>query len=508
MKKIFLTSGLVMCMACPAFATNVSGTGNECTVDVLGVSNQGDTANIDATWTPKQYTIAYAAGGGTGQTASQTVTFDSKNYSLATNTFTKTGYHFTGWRSPVNLVNGEAPVSPATYIEYAGTPTQTTNGNYTPATVASYGYAAADPDRTVTLTAQWAPNTYGVTYYPGTAKVGEISHAVNGNAYTDATSATYDSPYTVLDNANANLSFSQTGYNFAGWRANYNIATNTATALTDSNTAGGTQYAAGATPTYLTTDSVNMYAQWTPKSYTISYGSGAHGSVPNNGTDPVQYANGLTYDTAWTTKTFAETGIEADTGYTFAGWNTAADGQGGTAYAEDAAQSAWQQDNGLTLYAIYTANTTTITYNCGVSRSNPAVSGTWTAPSGWNDGNTQTATYDAVLTHPTGSDVCTLAGYTFASWECKNGNTVLDNAGLGTGADATKWKTDVAAVTCTAQWTPNRINITWDLDEGQADTAGGQTCDYDGAVTVPTNPHKTGYTFGGWNVVTPAQQGD
>lgn len=94
-------------------------------------------------------------------------------------------------------------------------------------------------------------------------------------------------------------------------------------------------------------------AQW---AYPISYGSGNHGSVPNNGADPVVYANGLTYGSAWTTKTFAETGIVADTGYVFTHWNTSADGTG-TSYAANTLQSARTTDSGLTLYAVYGCDT-------------------------------------------------------------------------------------------------------------------------------------------------------
>lgn len=158
------------------------------------------------------------------------------------------------------------------------------------------------------------------------------------------------------------------------------------------------------------------------------------------------------------------------------------------------------------LVAQWTAHTTTITYNCGTS--NNSVAGTWHTPSGWS-GNTQTATYDEVLTHPTGSTACTLTGYTFSAWQCKNGNTVLTNAGLETGTDAGKWKTDASAVTCTAQWTANTVDLNWTAPgEGvtftpptTGDTA--KTCTYDGMITLPSPPPtRVGYTFDGWKVAT------
>lgn len=48
----------------------------------------------------------------------------------------------------------------------------------------------------------------------------------------------------------------------------------------------------------------------------------------------------------------------------------------------------------------------------------------------------------------------------------------------------------------TAQWTINQYTITFNTDGGTAVKA--ITLDYNSAVTAPTNPTKTGYTFAGW----------
>ncbi len=48
-----------------------------------------------------------------------------------------------------------------------------------------------------------------------------------------------------------------------------------------------------------------------------------------------------------------------------------------------------------------------------------------------------------------------------------------------------------------ADWSANTINIDWYSDDtGVAHT----TCTYDGTITLPTEPTKTGYTFGGWQL--------
>ncbi|MBQ3785358.1 MAG: InlB B-repeat-containing protein, partial [Alphaproteobacteria bacterium] len=61
-------------------------------------------------------------------------------------------------------------------------------------------------------------------------------------------------------------------------------------------------------------------------------------------------------------------------------------------------------------------------------------------------------------------------------------------------------------VTCTAQWTANQINLVWDNNNATSGgTGGGDTCTFDGSITLPTVPTRTGYEFGGWEVVnTPA----
>ena len=70
MKRIFLTSGLVLCMACPAFATNPTGgsattdipansNGNNlCVVGTLGTANNGDTTAFAAKWISNYTTIS------------------------------------------------------------------------------------------------------------------------------------------------------------------------------------------------------------------------------------------------------------------------------------------------------------------------------------------------------------------------------------------------------------------------------------------------------------------
>ncbi|MBK7452259.1 MAG: InlB B-repeat-containing protein [Anaerolineales bacterium] len=121
----------------------------------------------------------------------------------------------------------------------------------------------------------------------------------------------------------------------------------------------------------------------------------------------------------------------------------------------------------ITLYAKWTANSYTITFDS-------------------NGGSVVTA-----ITQPFGSAVSapiapTKTGYTFGGW--------YSDAGLNTAYTFTTMP--AADITLYAKWTANSYTITFDSNGGSVVTA--ITQDFDTAVTAPTAPTKTGNTFGGW----------
>ena len=140
-------------------------------------------------------------------------------------------------------------------------------------------------------------------------------------------------------------------------------------------------------------------------------------------------------------------------GCTFGGWNKA----DGTAwdYASD------KVTDNITLYAKWTANTYTITFD--------TVGGSEIAPI--------TQDYGTAITVPADP---TREGYTFIGWEGEFPETMPAHN-----------------MTVTAQWEINRYTITFD-------TAGGSeitpiTQDYETAITAPADPTREGYTFIGWD---------
>ncbi|MGC2484737.1 MAG: fibronectin type III domain-containing protein [Acidimicrobiales bacterium] len=122
---------------------------------------------------------------------------------------------------------------------------------------------------------------------------------------------------------------------FAGW----------STAPGDNTTEVSTPYVPPAPVAPATTSYVTLYALWTPApQYTLTYnGNGNTGGAPPN--DPSS-----PYYSGTTATVVGNTGSLVDTGYVFAGWNSAANGSG-TAYAAGATLVV---SGDTVLYAVWT----------------------------------------------------------------------------------------------------------------------------------------------------------
>jgi uncharacterized repeat protein (TIGR02543 family) len=197
----------------------------------------------------------------------------------------------------------------------------------------------------------------------------------------------------------------KTGYTFAGWYSNADLTT------AYDLTAG-------------VYNNLTLYAAWTPNTYTVSYNSNSGSGTTASGS--------MTYGVSGT---LASSGFTR-TGYTFAGWNTAADGNG-TAYTAGATVSNLTATNGgtVTLYAQWTPNTYTITFNANGG------TGTMTNQSrSYND--------DKGLTESSYA----LTGYDFNGW-----NTKADGTGTSYGDKQVTNLSDTngASVTLYAQWKPS-----------------------------------------------------
>lgn len=250
-----------------------------------------------------------------------------------------------------------------------------------------------------TIHATFAINTYTVTY----------SNNGGTGAQTDPNSP-YDSGETVTVLGTGTIA--RTGYTFANW--------NTA--------ANGTGTTYNPSDTFTISANTTLYAQWTINQYSVFY----NGNGNTGGTAPATQTGDF-----GSSITVSGAGSLVKTGYTFAGWNTAANGSG-TPYAAGASFTIPASDT--TLYAQWTINQYTVTYDANGG------TGSQTDPnSPYDFGSTVT-----VL----GTGSITRTGYTFANW-----NTAPDGSGTSYNPAAT-FTLGAANVALYAQWTIDTYTIT------------------------------------------------
>jgi len=244
------------------------------------------------------------------------------------------------------------------------------------------------------------PTTYSVTY--------------NGNGSTGGSVPTDATPYDAGDDATASDnsgSLTRTGYIFQGW--------NTAADGTGSDRATGSTFT-------MPSSDVTLYAQWTAESYTVSFDSNGGSGSASDASVTFGSAASLPTSTAFTRS-----------GYTFSGWNTAADGTG-TQYSNG---DTWTTDLGAngatdTLYAKWIAESYTVSFD---------------ANGGSGSASDASVTFGSAASLPT-SSAFTRSGYAFSGWNTAAGGTGTQYSNGDT------WTTDLGAngVTDTlyAVWTP------------------------------------------------------
>ena len=277
-------------------------------------------------------------------------------------------------------------------------------------------------ESTPTLYAHWKPIQYSISF-----NANEVG--VTG----DRTSMTCT--YDVATNLPP-CAFTRTGYGFSVW------TNSTGTAFADR--------AVVSNLTKTANETVTLYAQWTAKTYPVSFNDGS-GTASTS----------ITYGASITPPTRE--------GYTFGGYFTQSDGKGTPCYNADGSMESVDEAtiSGKTLYAHWIANGYTLSFDTD--------GGTEIDPITLPCGTTITAPADPTKT-----------GYTFAGW-----NPTLPS------------KMPVDGLTVTAQWDINQYTITFDTDGGsEIDSI---TQNYDTSITAPANPTKMGYTFTEWDPAVPTR---
>jgi uncharacterized repeat protein (TIGR02543 family) len=201
------------------------------------------------------------------------------------------------------------------------------------------------------------------------------------------------------------------------------------------------------------------------------------GSVP---TDNNNYQQGATVTV------LGNTGNLVKAGFTFAGWNTKADGTG-TSYAGGATFSMGAAN--VILYAVWTQYPTyTVSYN-----DNGATTGN--VPT---DGNNYLQGATVTVLGNNGGLVKT--GYVFTGW-----NTAANGSGT-TYTQGQTFTIGTSNVTLFAVWS-TAYNVSYDANGATSGSAPTDSNSYrqGDTVTVQGNPGslaRTGWTFGGWNTIS------
>ena len=179
-----------------------------------------DTGNktYTANWEANSYTISFNANGGVGTMDNEYFTYDAVPQQLLNNTFTRTGYSFKNWNTKSDgtgtSYNSDAKIKNLTSINGA----------------------------TITLYAQWTPNSYTVKY---------DKNGADGTETMTNTTCTYDNNCQLTENK-----FTRTGYSFKNWNTKID---GTGTSYNDSAEVKNLTSINGAT--------ITLYAQWISDNY-------------------------------------------------------------------------------------------------------------------------------------------------------------------------------------------------------------------------------------------------
>ena len=368
------------------------------------------------------------------------------------------------------------------------------NCNATPLTYESN----SDNYGTYTLTAQWLPVDYSVTYIPGTGCVG-------GTTDPDIT---YGSSYTVKNYSTAGITAAP-GYTLptsVSWTGDWtNGSSSVAGTQTNSN------YNPGAINYYIPNNLTLTSPDCTPNQYPVTDDC-AGGTVDSSLVDSVD-SNGygidnVTYMT--TSYVFQHQSDLCTYPNQTPGEFTCTHNADGTPWF---AAQIWDIPDNVTCTANWNDTPYTITYDCGSLPDNGGTVNGGTFENGTN--NVDTPVYNgqnySIKQNANGcGSTGQLDGYHFTGWEC--------TPNLATGSSTDVYSVNSPAshpenvvqtislgisgnATCVAQWEANKVNLKYLENEGDTTPYSTDSCQY-GADTfvLPANPSKAGYTFTGWLV--------
>ena len=324
---------------------------------------------------------------------------------------------------------------------------------------------------TYTLTAQWDPNNYNVTYTPGSG--------CSGNGATDS-NVSYGNSYTVKNYSAANITAS-TGYHLPStvtWTGDYiNGNANTP------GTAGTASYGA-ASISYYIPDNLNLTVNCIPDEYTVTYtpGAGCTGAGSQENTS---------YGATYNIKTNTYVNITADTGYqlpdtitwtgNYTNGNANTPGTAGTASYSPNTNISYYIPGNLTLSFDCVAKQYDVTYavgTCGGSNKT------------YSNALTYGQNYTVLGLSASGMTVTEPTGYTFTGWT----ESLPGGATRTEGDQYQPWNTD-GGLTLTANCSANSYNVTYVCDNASASVSGVTPNIPSGKTNPDSVTYGNAYTF-------------
>jgi uncharacterized repeat protein (TIGR02543 family) len=308
----------------------------------------------------------------------------------------------------------------------------------------------------LTCAANWSENTYTIAY-----ELNGAAHPQTPVAYS------FTEQVAIADPVLA-------GYTFTGWTVTNSESTSPAITPTKNvsfgpgTVFGNLNFAVSAPPS---TGGGN--GNWNQITYNITYNlnGGSHGaSHPNT----YKVTDQISID------------IPAKMGYTFAGWTVTSDSISSPLPTSGNPATTFGPSNGvygnLTFTANWSTDAYTITYNAGASDASFT-------------NNTNPGTYNIEDTPITLTSAgAKRNGYTFDGW-----TITVSTAGVAIPDGMTVPAGTFGNLVCTAKWTVNNYNITFNAPATVVNPNSNRTYTYEDGVTI-ANPTVPGYTFLGWTI--------
>jgi uncharacterized repeat protein (TIGR02543 family) len=313
-------------------------------------------------------------------------------------------------------------------------------------------YMPTGSSLTPSVYAKWNAISYTVTYL--------TTNKTSGSEPTDSTN--YNIGNNVIIKGNTG-SLARTGYTFTGW-----------TAASDGS---GTLLTSGSTFT-VGTSNMTFTPKWSANTYTITYNKNGASGSPADAT--------ASYTTAGTAVTLSLQGTMLKTGFNWGGWSETPTGS--------AVSDNYTTTSNVTLYAVWTIKTITVTYDKGIASSATFTSFPTSASGNYGTSVTLNSTLDATVTFDVASQA---TQHRFVGWN--DGNSVYQGN--------TSYLLGATNVTMTANWV-KVFGVRYSFNGGTAaaNTSATDTeclladslCNNLQVITTHAAPTKTGYNFAGW----------